>query len=213
MLLGAILFATARLAAQQPDRPVFSAAECQLSAEVLTTGRSNVDFTAATGYPRNLSAAWSAGRARHCGQAGFRALASAMRRNARSANLKLLDQITSGTQGLLDRGIYTAATGIAENRAATPEARVFAIRTLVWLVDPGLTVTYSNLASEGLQAPRCFVGGQVRPEVQHGTPLPPDFRRRLFDLAVRVVQSPNEIPAVQSAANCLRRFAREEVRR
>lgn len=144
-----------------------------MSVEILSTGRSSEDFTAATQYPSRLRTAWSAGRARECGPAGIRALASAMRKHSRSVDLKLLDEITGATQGVLDGGIYTAATGIADDAAATREARIFAFRTLIWLLQPGLHVTYTNLTDLSAHVPRCFTGGNARLEVQRGTPLPP----------------------------------------
>lgn len=148
---------------------------------------------------------WAMEIIQNCAEGGP-VLARALKEAQSSTDTALLNAITRPAIQLRDGDVYTAALDVAGNRGATIQARVFAIRTLMWAMYPGGSLDYDDLADLVQGRTRsCFgAGPSTHTFVTHGeTPLPADYVDRAKMLAQRINTDAGEPREVRRAAACL----------
>lgn len=166
--------------------------DCRLAIQVLTTGQP---------APKRP---WASSFIAACGAEAGGPLADLMRRNRASADTALLNEITRPAFRLRDGQVFTAAHEIAEDRSASPQARVFAVRTLIWSISPGRWYRYSDLADDASGRTDCIGDLYTDFEYTEGAALPPDYLQRVLELAERLMKIEEESQAVKNAAICAR---------
>jgi len=180
------------VAAQERPDSVHHRNDCRLAAQVISTGRP---------LPRRE---WALEVIQNCREGGS-ALAGAMRESRLSSDTAHLNALTWPAIRLRDGEIFQAAMQIAADRGASTQARVFAIRTLMWSMYPGGGLEYADLADLVQGRPRnCFGHGpSTHTIVTQGTPLPADYVARAKALARALDHDATETLAVRRAAVCL----------
>lgn len=183
------------LLAGEPARPLSAQPPteqaCEAAKSVLAAGERSGRLTwAATAIPR-------------CRTQGGQALAAALQAHARSRNVPLLDTLTRAAAQLRDAGLYQAAYEVAGSSGATAEARVFAIRTLLYTLNPFLRFTHAELSGVGAER-NCGGHSAAVHDLRHwtGSPLPRGYDDRIRELGRRLAQDPATPPAVKGAAFC-----------
>lgn len=167
---------------------------CRLAAQVVATGR--------PAPHESWALAWIAS----CGAEGGQALAAGLRRQRHSSDAGSLEALTGPTRFLRDGAVLAAALEVAGDRAASFEARVFSLRTLVWYREPRpSSVGFDALATgqpwEGYGA--CpLSSSSLIPTT--GTPLPGDYVARIRTLASRIAAEASEPPDLRRLGDCLR---------
>lgn len=187
LVLGLLAGEPARpLSAQPPTEQA-----CEAAKSVLVAGERSGRLTwAATAIPR-------------CRTQGGQALAAALRAHARSRNVPVLDTLTRASAQLRDVALYQAAYEVAGSSGATPEARVFAFRTLLYTLNPLLRFTYAELSGVGAER-NCGGHSAAVHDLRYwtGSPLPPGYDGRIRELGRRLAQDAATPPAVKGAAFC-----------
>jgi hypothetical protein len=177
-------------AAQQNRDSVHLRNDCRLAIQVVTTE-----------HPAPHEA-WAYEAVEHCGAAGGAALASAIDRMRRTDDLAVLDLITRPVIRFTDASVLDVTLSVAGDGGASPEARVFAFRALINLLDPGRVLTYAQLAGTG-DARSCFgLPPSLHNEPTTGSPLPADAKSRIREMGTRVSADASEPPHVRRAATC-----------
>jgi hypothetical protein len=179
------------LAQANPDS-VHHGNDCRLAAQVISTG-----------HPAHR-AEWALAKIQNCRDGGH-TLAQAISARRSSSDVEALDAVTRPAIRLRDGEVFSASLEIAGDRGASPQARVFAIRTLMWAMFPGGGIEYSDLADlvQGRQR-SCFGHGpSTETEITQGTPLPRDYVDRAKALARRLNEDETEVHSVRRAAVCL----------
>jgi hypothetical protein len=189
----AILGAAVPLHAQAEPDSVKLRNDCRLAVQVTLTGNP---------APRREWARWAIMR---CGAEGGRVIAQAIRANKSSSDTALLNRITWPAFELRDGNVFLAAYEVLGDKSATPQARVFAVRTLLLALRPNSYLTYPDLADEtGGRQRTCYgSGGSFHLVVHPGTPLPPDYDVRVREIGARLAADASEPRAVRRAAACL----------
>lgn len=179
------------LAQDRPDS-VHHRNDCRLAAQVISTGQP---------LPRRE---WALAVIQGCREGGP-ALARAMQESRLSSDTAYLNSLTWPAIRLRDGEIFQAAMQVAADRGASTQARVFAIRTLMWSMYPGGGLDYADLADLVQGRPRsCFgPGPSTHTSVTQGTALPADFVARAKALAKTLDHDATEALAVRRAAVCL----------
>lgn len=103
---------------------------------------------------------------------------------------------------LRDGHVFAAAEEVAADRAASDEARVFAFRTLILALHPGLNYDYGRLASQNAPAWCIGVSPVAGVNVAEGAPLPEGYEGRVRAFARRVAADTTEPEPVRLAAQC-----------
>lgn len=170
---------------------------CAIALEIVRTGDSRAYTRAVTGYPDEYKQAWAYSRIRTCGAAGAAALATRIQAEGSSRDLARLEMITAPTRELRDGSLFEAAVRLARDGGASSEARVFAFRTLMWALEPRLTLEYGGLITD-----RCVGGYTLHLDTWDGTPLPENRRSRIREVAERTFSLQATPAAVRKAAAC-----------
>jgi hypothetical protein len=108
-----------------------------------------------------------------------------------------LELITAPTRALLDGNLFQNALRIAADADASSEARVFAIRTLVWTLEPRLSLRFG-----GLVTTRCSEGASLHLDTWEGTPLPGNRHKQVEELSRRLLEVRTTPVQVRRAAGC-----------
>jgi hypothetical protein len=175
------------LAQAEPDS-VHRRNECRLAAQVISTGNP---------APRKD---WALAVIRTCREGGA-ALARAISRARTNPDTAALNALTAPTVQLRDGAVFATALEIAGDRSASVEARVFAIRTLIWSMYPGGGINYPDLSGG---SHRCLgYGPSLHTEVTQGAALPRDYVARAKSLARTLTENVTEAVPVRRAASCL----------
>jgi hypothetical protein len=111
--------------------------------------------------------------------------------------------ITAPTRELLDASLFQNALRIAADADASPEARVFAIRTLMWALEPRLSVQFGGLITS-----RCSPGATLHLDTWEGTPLPANRHEQVEALTRRLLDVQTTPDQVRHAAVCVLRQSR-----
>jgi hypothetical protein len=148
-----------------------------------------------------------------CGASAANAFATGIAQYTHETDIAALDVFMSQVDNWIDSGIMTTAAALATNSAASPEARVFAVRYLLVLVRPynrfayaGLTVgDVSTTDAEGSIVTTTGCRSQMGSERadQVGTPLPADYADRIRQTLTRLAGDATAPAVVRNAARCL----------
>ena len=174
---------------------------CRVAAEVIEMGDSR-DFRRVSGYGPERREAWAYSMIRRCGIQGGAVIASEMLRRQHSRDLAQLQRVTAVTQELRDGRIFSAARAIARDPAASEPARVFALRTLGWALDPARVMSYGGLSGTTPGA-RCSEGTLISLEIRPGEPLPAGYAGQVKSLARTLADSAGMPQTVRRAAACV----------
>ena len=166
--------------------------DCRLAVQVVMTGHPAVKTEWAMGFVRQCSELPSA-------------LARAIRDTRTSRDTSVLKRVTAPADWLRDWGVYSAASEVLRDRTASPEARVFAIRVLMWAALPGMELDYSHLVdTDGDGSRSCGgMGPSLHGEIVRATPLPSGWEESGRALGRSVARDPSEPAPVREAARCL----------
>jgi hypothetical protein len=202
LLILAVLCATAlrpaMVSAQSADPDsVKQRNNCRLAEQILTTG------TPAPHWE------WARGYIPYCGYDVWgRVGAGVVQRLKTSTDTLRLAAEWRNLNFLRDSTLFRTALDIASDEAASPEARVFAMRYLLSLSDPNGGYEYGALAERGEipgMQPRCTTG-QIAGKVHsyEGIPIPPDYHEQIRAAASALLDRDSAPPVVHSAALCVR---------
>jgi hypothetical protein len=164
---------------------------CDIAIEIVTTGDSRAYSKARVGYPEEYKQRWAYSHIRPCGARGAAALASRISATRHSRDTLHLELITAPTRELLDAALFQNALRIVADAGASPEARVFAIRTLMWALQPKLSLRFGGLATG-----RCIAGFTLHLDTWDGTPLPGNRHEQVEALSRRILEvqtTPNQV--------------------
>lgn len=153
------------------------------------------------------------GSLRSCGAVGGRAVAAGVAHFAMETDIPVLQDFMSQVDNWRDESVFRAITQLATNDAASPQARVFAVRHLLMLVRPELLYSYKGLTrkADTTVTPELIswqtVGctGQVITAPHgsfRGAPLPTDFKDEIRSTLKSLAQSASAPNPVRYAALC-----------
>lgn len=193
-LLGLIavpLLSVAASAQVEPDS-IKQRNDCRLAIQVVTTGRPGVKVD------------WAMTFVRDCPEFPG-ALSRAIRATRASRDTASLSRLTAPADWLRDGAVYSAAYDVVSDRTATPEARVFAIRVLLWAALPGMELRYAHLVdTDGDGIPLCGgLGPSLHGRFVRGAPLPAGWEVRGRSLGRALALDTSEAAQVRQAASCL----------
>jgi hypothetical protein len=156
---------------------------------------------------------WAFGAVRRCGALGANALASGLARYATETNVGVLTDFVNEVDKWRDASVFDAAARLALNPSATPQARAFAVRHLLRLVQPKAFYTFAGL-TKGADTTKTgelivytrgcaaqITGGLDEPLV--GSPLPPGYEAQIRSILLSLANSATTPGPVRNAARCL----------
>lgn len=166
--------------------------DCRLAAQTVTTGRPAVHMD------------WALRIIRTCPRAGGD-LARTLSELRTSSDTGVLKRVTAPTDWLIDGRIVEAALAILKDRGASMDARIFAVRPLIWSLSPGGQVEYGHLFdADGDGRWSCGgLGPSLHGEVTRGEPLPSGWVERVHSVARAIHANPAEPTRIRQAAGCL----------
>ena len=194
-VLSAIVFGMGDVSAQ-------SAQQCDAAARIVSSG--SVSENQRSAY-LTLS---------RCGAVGANAFAAGMAKLTTVTDTIQLDDFMSAADNWGDASVYDAATRLAVNSSATPQARVFAIRHLIGLVERHQAFDYGGLVvgadttvlADGTIQFTVGCGGGYVSEPAHtlvATPLPSNAADQIRVTLASLVASRAAPKQVRAAAACL----------
>ncbi len=113
-----------------------------------------------------------------------------------------LNHLTAPAAVLRDARIFDAGLTVAGDPGATPQARVYAFRTLIAQLNPTRQLRYSDLAGSMTSASCIGQSGSPHDVFFLGTPLPGDAETRVRTLARAVAADSTQPNPVRHAAAC-----------
>jgi hypothetical protein len=156
---------------------------------------------------------WAFGAARRCGPAGARAVAGGLASYASETDLKALNDFMGQVDSWRDASVLEAATRLAMNGAASPQARVFAVRHLIQLIQPNYVYTFEGLTRKAdttttaeytVYTSAC--AAQITPPRERaavGAPLPQGYEAEIRSTLSSLANSSSTPDPVRIAARCL----------
>ena len=152
-------------------------------------------------------------RVRSCPELAGRLVSEQMLALRQSEDVGSLDDATYLTQYVHDASVFDAAIHVASDRQASDQARVFALRALLWAKAPGHLMPFQSMIDGPRCAPpRCsstytghfhgpgpFAGDTVSWPVW-GQPMPSDFVQVIDEIARRLADDRRNSGAVRAAA-------------
>jgi hypothetical protein len=180
------------------EPPTSREARCQLAVAIFISGS------------RAASDTWAGREISICGVNGGRAIAVAMRNARTESDTVFLDFITQATQYVHDGLVYEAAMDVAADPGATVQARIFSLRSLIYLMWPGIRPSYAGLKSGATPGyPHNCIGATVTHSVPSvANPVPGNYKEQIEKLATRLKQDSTVPVDVRAAAVCARMVAR-----
>jgi hypothetical protein len=195
-LIALALLVPALASAQVDPRDVKLRNDCRLAAQVLTTGNPAVHLR------------WAASKIRVC-PGGGDAVAASILGLRTSRDTALLNTVSWPASEIRDRRIHDAALSIFVDKAASPEARIFAIRSLVWLFSPATPLDYSMFLRLDEGGARCIgPSPPVDLSLTRGELLPSGWAQAIHVAARAVREDESDDPIVRDAATCLLMYRR-----
>lgn len=192
--IGFVILITGDLSAQ-------TAKQCDAAAKIVASGSVN---------PNQRSAYLTLGG---CGAVGANAFATGIPKLATVTDTLKLDDYMSAADNWGDAVVYSAAAHLAMNSSATPQARVFAIRHLIGLVQRRSSFDYGGLIAgadttvlaDGTRQFSGCEGGFVSEPAGSisATPLPSDVADQIRATLASLVTSQAAPKQVRAAAACL----------
>jgi hypothetical protein len=192
-VIGAAIFIASDLSAQ-------TAKECDAAARIVSSGSVN-------GNQRGAYLTLGG-----CGAVGANAFATGIATLAGVTDTLRLDDFMNAADNWADASVYDAATHLALNSTATPQARVFAIRHLI-----GLVSRYRSFGYGGLVAGADTTLGDGTRQVTEGceggfvsepagsivaTPLPSNVADQIRATLASLAASQSAPKQVRAAAAC-----------
>lgn len=192
LLLGAALLLPPVLHGQANPDSIQHRNDCRLAAQAVTTGRPAVKLD------------WAIRMVRRCPTAAddlSRALSDARV----SSDTVLLKRLTAPTDWLIDGRIVETALAILQDPGASPQARVFAVRPLIWSLTPGGELEYGHLVDvDGDGRRSCGgAGPSFHGRVTAGEPMPLGWVERLRRVGQAVHEDATVPTVVRQAVGCL----------
>ena len=145
-----------------------------------------------------------------CGATGGNAIASGIAQYTTETDLVALDAFMHQADNWRDSTVMAAMTALA---AATPQARVFAVRHLITRVQPSIVYSYAGLTAgnstttdaEGTTITTQGCRAQMSSDSGNfvGTPLPSDYVARARQTLASLVAGTSTPTVVRNAARCL----------
>lgn len=162
--------------------------DCRLAAQVLATGHPAPHYS------------WALDQAWNCPETAA-GLADRLRSSGTLRDTAALNALTAPTLRLRDGRIYTAALGLVQDKSATPEARVFAARTLIYSMRPGGGIDYTALTGpNGF----CYGGGpSPHQSIAQGEPLPAGYVEQIHVVGRHLMRDTSEIGEIRHVGMCL----------
>jgi hypothetical protein len=189
-----VLVAACAVAQTNPDS-VKHRDDCRLAAQVLSHGRP------APRYEWALQMAW------RCPEAAS-ALGEEMEKMATVRDTAVLNALTQPTIQLRDGRLFDTALRVASDKHASTEARIFAIRTLIYTMRPGGGIDYRDLAERDRS---CYgFGPSQHQTITQGAPVPTDYVARANAVGRQLAADTTEPDAVRHAGMCAA-LAREQI--
>jgi hypothetical protein len=169
--------------------------------------------------PSMAPALW---RVRACPVRAGEILATELRNSRNEADTSRLEQATWLTQYVHDAHVLSAALAVAADPLASAEARVFALRALIWSKAPGHPVTLQTMRTGPSCDPRqCYstyaghfygggpiLGDTIRWPV-FGAPMPIGYGNVIDSTALVVERSQGVPEVVRRAATIVRQFPQD----
>jgi hypothetical protein len=182
-------------AAQAETTIVKHGSNCRLAVQTLESGHPG---------PKTM---WAMGIIPTCvEEGGAAALASAIRGLRTSTDTATLHLMRRQAGSFRDADVFDALTEVAGDPAASAPARVYALLAIGSIIYPSELVTFADatidLDAKGL--PRCSRQTTTITDYNQvqGTPLPADFRQRVYELLRRIRADSSTPPMVMAATNC-----------
>jgi hypothetical protein len=189
LLLAGACAPRSTLAQARPDS-VHHRNDCRLAAQVVTAG-----------HPRPRLA-WATNIMRTCRDGGG-PIAQAFSANRHSTDTTYLNALTHPAIALRDGRLFETAIAIASDRRASLQARVYAIRTLIWSMYPGGGIGYTDLVDTPGRERNCGGGPSTHTVVTFGSPMPANYVDRARSVANHLMSDTTEPFALRRAAVCL----------
>lgn len=177
--------------AQDRRSPQAEKQACRNAARIVETGRPAQKVA----FARELL--------RECGGAvaGDAAASVTLALRAERDTSKLIEAVNPFF-GLQDTAFYRAASQLVQDRSASPEARVAAIRNLLGMLYQGVyAASYTSMMTEGAGCAMAGHTGMLPPD---GTGLPPGAEAHVSQLLTAIAADETEPVPVRSAAGCAR---------
>lgn len=185
--------------------------DCQSAATLLGPGDGPT--------PQMAPALW---RVRACPTQAGEILAALLRSVRTVSDTSALDDATWLTQYVHDAHILAAGLDVAVDSAAAPEARVAALRALLWSKAPGHLLPLRLMIVPPSCDPRScsstftghfYGGGPVLGDTTRwpvfGAPMPNDYATRIDSVAIVLERRPATPEPVRRAAQLVRGFPRD----
>lgn len=167
----------------------------------------------ASGQPRHKQTS-ALGRLSICGLIGSDAMATAVDSSRNEQDRAVLSRFYSEVDRWRDAHIMSSAISIAQDATASGPARVYAIRHLIRLVQPGSEFTFDSLTSGEIVTetpdltiitPACRQGLSSFHAISGGTPLPADYETTVKGILTQLAGDATAPAQVRNAAFCGRR--------
>jgi hypothetical protein len=147
---------------------------------------------------------WAIGSLPTCGPAAGLVIAELMHATRFSNDQATLDSLTQLGLRFSDGAVFNEALSIAGDRSSSVVARVLAVRTLIYALQPFHRLSYEQLTGMGSGIPNS-IGSQLGSVARSlGAPIPPDARGKVIALVDRLVADKSEPPGLRAAAGCVR---------
>ena len=166
----------------------------------------------AAGHPSEANA-WSYSAIRSCRNVGGVAFATGLVRYKTETDIAALEAFMSQLDNWTDAYVFDAVVGLATDTTATAQARVFAVRHLMYVLQPILLYTYAGLTrkADTTQTPDMMTWQEVgctgnlisAPHgAIRGVPLPVDYQQRIRATLSSLATSSTTPIVVRYAAKC-----------
>ncbi len=174
---------------------------CRLAVQVVRSGRP---------APHT---AWAYEQIPECGAEGGAALSMALKANRGTTDIGVLHLVTQPSSRLVDGQIFEAALAVAGDEGASVQARVFALRTLVYAGYPGAVSGYADMVRTVAWSSCIGEMSGIDFEPEHGTPLASDAFTRAVALAEGIASDVLAPPDLRRAGVCARETLRRRIQR
>lgn len=149
-----------------------------------------------------------------CGVAGASAFAAGIAQYTTETDVPTLAAFMDRVDNWRDSTVMEAVVALATNTAASPQARVFAVRYLITRLQPSLFYSYAGLTAgptttinaEGttLTTTGCRASAISDPGDLSATPLPADYADRVIQTLTLLINASTTPIEVRNAARCAR---------
>jgi len=183
------------------DAQNLSSAKCVSAAAIVAKGRPNE------------ADSWAYAALQPCGSVGPKAFVQGIAKYKDETDIAALEDFMTQVDNWTDASVFQAVTELAMDSTATQQVRVFAVRHLIYLLEPLMLYNYAGLTRKAdttvtaemstWQDVGCVGAMRSAPYGSFkGAPLPVDYKRRIRATAASLVSSPTVPMRVRYAALC-----------